>query len=82
MTDTRCKVKIGDLCENLSWLKMNPFKLRLCWVFGQEENDFLKFEEFLDMMSVLSEAAPIEVKFDDCACAHCPLNSLTQLDFS
>ena len=38
-------------------LKVNPFAYRLCEVFAQSE-EFLMFEEFLDMMSVLSEAAP------------------------
>ena len=38
-------------------LKVNPFAHRLCETFAQSE-EFLMFEEFLDMMSVLSEAAP------------------------
>ena len=44
----------------LDELKVNPFAVRLCQVFAQN-GDFLLFEEFLDMMSVLSEAALSQV---------------------
>ena len=49
-------------------LKVNPFAYRLCEVFAQSE-EFLMFEEFLDMMSVLSEAAPPQESSE-------PINSL------
>merc|ERR1711936_1407143 len=42
-------------------LEVIPFARRLCQVFSRNEG-FLVFEEFLDMMSVLSEAAPPQVK--------------------
>ena len=51
---------MADIITTLQELKVNPFALRICQVFAQN-NDFLLFEEFLDMMSVLSEAAPPQV---------------------
>lgn len=46
-------------------LKSNPFGWRLCNVFSTSENkDNLHFEDVLDMISVLSENAPIQVKAD------------------
>ena len=59
INDERCKVSMENVIT-LDELKVNPFALRLCQVFAQN-GDFLLFEEFLDMMSVLSEAAPPQV---------------------
>ena len=59
INDERCKVSMENVIT-LDELKVNPFALRLCQVFA-ENGDFLLFEEFLDMMSVLSEAAPPQV---------------------
>merc|ERR1711942_607035 len=61
INDERCQVSMADIITTLQELKVNPFALRICQVFAQN-NDFLLFEEFLDMMSVLSEAAPPQVK--------------------
>merc|ERR1711892_1033459 len=61
INDDRCKVSMSHVITMLDELKVNPFALRLCQVFAQSD-DFLLFEEFLDMMSVLSEAAPPQVK--------------------
>merc|ERR1712215_315613 len=55
------KVDVDVIIESLQELKVNPFARRLCQVFSRNEG-FLVFEEFLDMMSVLSEAAPPKVK--------------------
>ena len=41
-------------------LRVNPFAGRLCSVFAQGKSEMM-FEEFLDMMSVLSENAPTQV---------------------
>ena len=52
-------MEIKRLLE-LPELKVNPFNVQLCRVFnGQRDN--MMFEEFLDMMSVLSEYTPSHV---------------------
>ncbi|CAH1639451.1 unnamed protein product [Spodoptera littoralis] len=48
--------------EKLPELKENPFKRRICQVFSHDGSGNLTFEDFLDMMSVFSEAAPRDVK--------------------
>lgn len=54
-------VPISDLIEKLPELKQNPFARRMCQVFSRDRNEMF-FEDFLDMMSVLSENAPTQVK--------------------
>ena len=54
-------VPISDLIEKLPELKQNPFARRMCQVFSRDQNKMF-FEDFLDMMSVLSENAPTQVK--------------------
>ena len=44
-------------------LRVNPFAGRLCSVFAQGKSEMM-FEEFLDMMSVLSENAPTQVGYN------------------
>ncbi|XP_072027235.1 calcium and integrin-binding family member 2-like [Amphiura filiformis] len=51
----------GTVCE-LPELKVNPFKDRICKVFSSQGDGSLSFEDFLDMMSVFSDAAPKSVK--------------------
>ncbi|XP_067139553.1 calcium and integrin-binding family member 4-like isoform X2 [Centruroides vittatus] len=46
----------------LSELNVNPFKDRLCKVFSSENDDKMSFEDFLDMMSVLSNRACKSIK--------------------
>ncbi|XP_037867218.1 calcium and integrin-binding family member 3 isoform X1 [Bombyx mori] len=48
--------------EKLPELKENPFKRRICQVFSHDGSGNLTFEDFLDMMSVFSEAAPRDIK--------------------
>ncbi|CAH0724533.1 unnamed protein product, partial [Brenthis ino] len=48
--------------EKLPELKENPFKRRICQVFSHDGTGNLTFEDFLDMMSVFSEAAPRDIK--------------------
>ncbi|XP_073957405.1 calcium and integrin-binding family member 2-like isoform X1 [Choristoneura fumiferana] len=48
--------------EKLPELKENPFKRRICEVFSHDGTGNLTFEDFLDMMSVFSEAAPRDIK--------------------
>ena len=55
-------VPIADLIEKLPELKQNPFAKRMCTVFSRDQNEKIFFEDFLDMMSVLSENAPTQVK--------------------
>ena len=38
---------------------MNPFRDRICKVFSSSGDGALTFEDFLDMMSVFSEAVSI-----------------------
>ena len=58
------KVLIEDIIK-IEELKVNPFAKHLCSVFAQQNrNDpsaTMMFEDFLDMMSVLSENAPAQV---------------------
>ncbi|XP_064292632.1 calcium and integrin-binding family member 2 isoform X3 [Plodia interpunctella] len=51
-----------DQIEQLPELKENPFKRRICQVFSHDGQGNLTFEDFLDMMSVFSEAAPRDIK--------------------
>ncbi|CAG9854938.1 unnamed protein product [Phyllotreta striolata] len=43
-------------------LSVNPFGERICEVFSSSRDGDCTFEDFLDMMSVFSEAAPKSVK--------------------
>ena len=54
-------ITISDLIEKLPELKQNPFARRMCEVFSRNRDEMF-FEDFLDMMSVLSENAPTQVK--------------------
>lgn len=40
----------------------NPFRRRICEVFAEDRSAALNFDQFLDMYSVFSEAAPREIK--------------------
>ena len=40
-------------------LQVNPFRDRICKVFSSSGDGALTFEDFLDMMSVFSEAVSI-----------------------
>ena len=43
-------------------LRVNPFGDRICKIFSSNHNGDFSFEDFLDMMSVFSAAAPKAVK--------------------
>lgn len=43
-------------------LKVNPFADRICKVFSSSGDGDMTFEDFLDMMSVFSEDAPVSLK--------------------
>merc|ERR1712183_438641 len=61
INDPRCWAEAAQVVERTSELKVNPFASRLCEVFAARPGR-VTFEEFLDLMSVLSEAAPPAVK--------------------
>ena len=43
-------------------LKENPFRRRICEVFSEDGCGNLTFDDFLDMFSVFSEMAPLQLK--------------------
>nr|XP_005990973.2 PREDICTED: calcium and integrin-binding family member 4 isoform X1 [Latimeria chalumnae] len=51
------------IVSSLPELKVNPFRDRICMVFADEDGEF-SFDEFLEMMSVLSDNAPLKVKIE------------------
>ena len=60
INEARFSVPIGEVVTRQDELRVNPFAGRLCSVFAQGKSEMM-FEEFLDMMSVLSENAPTQV---------------------
>jgi calcium and integrin-binding protein 1 len=60
------RVPIAAIVSFFPELTANPFAHQLCKVFSSDAvvKETLSFEDFLDMASVLSEAAPIQVKAD------------------
>ncbi|XP_076039720.1 calcium and integrin-binding family member 2-like [Oratosquilla oratoria] len=48
--------------RTLPELRANPFAERICLVFSSTKDGDCTFEDFLDMMSVFSDAAPKSVK--------------------
>jgi len=51
-----------EIMLNNPELKVNPFGDRICLVFSTSKDGDCTFEDFLDMMSVFSEDAPVSVK--------------------
>jgi Ca2+-binding EF-hand superfamily protein len=43
-------------------LQENPFCERICQVFSEDGSGDMNFDDFLDMFSVFSEAAPRDIK--------------------
>jgi len=48
--------------EKIPELKENPFRRRICEVFSEDGCGNLTFDDFLDMFSVFSEMAPLQLK--------------------
>lgn len=48
--------------SNLEELRVNPFRERICRVFSSRLDCSLTFEDFLDLMSVMSEHSPKSLK--------------------
>ncbi|CAG9759418.1 unnamed protein product [Ceutorhynchus assimilis] len=55
------KLPVEDMDE-LQEFRENPFKRRIFEVFSRDGKGNLTFEDFLDMLSVFSEAAPRDIK--------------------
>ncbi|XP_075287716.1 calcium and integrin-binding protein 1 isoform X2 [Opisthocomus hoazin] len=63
--DNACSARVpGSRVLTLPELRANPFRHRICRVFSTAEDgdDSLSFEDFLDMMSVFSDAATSDIK--------------------
>ncbi|CAG0886255.1 unnamed protein product [Cyprideis torosa] len=48
--------------ETLPEIQENPFRRRICQVFSSSGTGDMTFEDFLDMLNVMSEAAPRDIK--------------------
>ncbi|XP_070555273.1 calcium and integrin-binding protein 1-like [Ptychodera flava] len=53
-----------DTILKLPELQCNPFKDRICKVFSTQGDGGMNFEDFLDMISVFSDSAPMQVKIE------------------
>lgn len=51
-----------DRIEKMPEFKENPFRRRIAEVFSESGTGNMCFEDFLDMLSVFSEAAPKHIK--------------------
>ena len=51
-----------DAVVEMPELRVNPFRYRLCHAFSPRDDGSLTFEDFLDMMSVMSDRAPMSLK--------------------
>lgn len=51
-----------ELIVDMPELRVNPFRNRLCRAFSPRDDGSLTFEDFLDMMSVMSDRAPKSLK--------------------
>lgn len=54
----------ASLIKKIPELENNPFADRLCRVFDSEGDGCLSFEDFLDMVNVLSKDAPFKTKVE------------------
>jgi len=48
--------------QDIPELKHNPFKIRMTQVFSSEHDNQIGFEDFLDILSVMSDKAPLPLK--------------------
>ncbi|NXW56072.1 CIB1 protein, partial [Eurystomus gularis] len=63
--ENACTVRVPkSQMLTLPELRANPFQHRICHVFSTSENedDSMSFEDFLDMLSVFSDSAPVDIK--------------------
>lgn len=59
--DKKVRLPIREIAR-LPEFSCNPFTDRLLRTFSSGKDDCMSFEDFLDMLSVLSEDAPVDVK--------------------
>ncbi|XP_065837283.1 calcium and integrin-binding family member 2-like [Oscarella lobularis] len=59
---TKDRLPHSKMTQFLPELENNPFSKRICTVFSSDRTGNLSFDDFLDMMSVFSEAAPRDLK--------------------
>ena len=59
--DTVTRLTIEEV-TNMSELKENPFRKRICQVFSTSEDGSISFEDLLDMFSAFSDKAPWDLK--------------------
>ncbi len=57
-------VSAETLVSRMSELQFNPLADRLCAVFSSRSDGKLSFEDFVDLVSVMSEFAPAQLKAD------------------
>lgn len=51
-----------QIIQQLPELKHNPFKERITLVFSSNQDGTMDFEDFLDLLSVMSDKAPLQMK--------------------
>ncbi|XP_037080459.1 calcium and integrin-binding family member 2-like [Pollicipes pollicipes] len=56
-----CKVPL-ECVEKMPELRENPFNRRICMVFSDDRTGNMTFNDFLNMLSALSEEAPRDLK--------------------
>merc|ERR1712027_127806 len=56
------RLTIEQVLSGVEELRLNPFGDRICQSFAAENDGKMGFEDFLDMYSVLSDAATPEIK--------------------
>ncbi|KAL5005510.1 hypothetical protein ScPMuIL_018966 [Solemya velum] len=57
------RIKIPfETIRKMPELKENPFHQRMCEVFSEDGSGNMSYDDFLDMFSVFSEAAPRDIK--------------------
>ncbi|XP_045156241.2 calcium and integrin-binding family member 2-like [Mercenaria mercenaria] len=57
----KVRIPLTEL-EVMTELRENPFCERICQVFSEDGSGDMNFDDFLDMFSVFSEAAPRDIK--------------------
>ncbi|XP_068250456.1 calcium and integrin-binding protein 1-like [Palaemon carinicauda] len=51
-----------EIIQELPELKYNPFKERITYVFSSAKDRQMGFDDFLDLLSVMSDKAPLQLK--------------------
>eukprot|EP00731_Ephydatia_muelleri_P037216 Em0420g2a len=56
------KIPYYEVADKLKELKFNPFRYRIAKVFTSSESGFMTFDDFLEMVTVMSDKAPLSSK--------------------